>query len=479
MMNILALGLVLTSLATAGVWSPSPDHEKQRSPPIPPPNSPRIIVKEGHRVVTVEYDVKKRDGNTKVSISPHQDQQQSHVDDDERYAETAKDKIKEASSVLPNVGQGLSGPNGQTRTPKELVCDAFGKCKHKTASALDKAGEKAKEVEEGAKEAVAEALGKAKEKVSREAQRVSEKAHEGAKEAAEKAMHGAEIIVEKSKTMAKEVKKNVSVDAEIVKEEAAKAAKRAKETIDTAAKERAHGIKEEGKKELKELKDILRRSGEVVHDAAAYLAWPETVDLLCGVVHLIGFSTAYGMCMWVTFASTYVLAEALPRQQFAMLQSKMYPIYFRAMACTVGVALLGHLLSQRKSLLSNMAEMFQCYNLLVAFFNILVNLYFLEPLATKVMFEKLKIEKEEGRGREGDSVAEPSSKVTAPGTDHAAPSVTGATTTTSSASKAERLERLNERLKKLNAYSSFLNIVTLMALTWHLVYLGQRLQTAS
>lgn len=38
-----------------------------------------------------------------------------------------------------------------------------------------------------------------------------------------------------------------------------------------------------------------------------------------------------------------------------------------------------------------------------------------------------------------------------------------------------RIAKLNERLKKLNAISSLLNIFTLVALTWHLVYLGQRL----
>lgn len=66
------------------------------------------------------------------------------------------------------------------------------------------------------------------------------------------------------------------------------------------------------------------------------------------------------------------------------------------------------------------------------------------------MFERMKAEKEEGKGGER----------------------------TSEQVVRRKLEKLSERLSKLNTYSSWLNILTLMSLTWHFVYLGQRLGAA-
>lgn len=62
------------------------------------------------------------------------------------------------------------------------------------------------------------------------------------------------------------------------------------------------------------------------------------------------------------------------------------------------------------------------------------------------MFERMKAEKEEGRGG-GERTSE------------------------------QDLRKKLEKLSKLNTYSSWLNILTLMSLTWHFVYLGQRLGT--
>lgn len=66
------------------------------------------------------------------------------------------------------------------------------------------------------------------------------------------------------------------------------------------------------------------------------------------------------------------------------------------------------------------------------------------------MFERMKAEKEDGRGGGGGE-------------------------RTSEQEVRRKLEKLSERLSKLNTYSSWLNIMMLMSLTWHFVYLGQRL----
>ena len=50
------------------------------------------------------------------------------------------------------------------------------------------------------------------------------------------------------------------------------------------------------------------------------------------VMRLLGFATAYDVCVWVTFVSSHVLAAALSRHHLGVVQSKIYPVCFRAMA---------------------------------------------------------------------------------------------------------------------------------------------------
>lgn len=103
------------------------------------------------------------------------------------------------------------------------------------------------------------------------------------------------------------------------------------------------------------------------------------------------------------------------------------------------------------------------------------------------MFERMKIEKEEGRGRE-DIINAERSRTTEEHQNSPDPKKTSTTTTSNlAAERAEsllqrkehddavraRIVKLNNKLKKLNSYSSFLNILNLMSLTWHLVYLAQ------
>lgn len=82
------------------------------------------------------------------------------------------------------------------------------------------------------------------------------------------------------------------------------------------------------------------------------------------------------------------------------------------------------------------------------------------------MYERMKIEKEEGRGIAGaakEGIAdEGSATVVRPPANIAA--------------ERQDVLRLNEKLKRLNTYSSAFNVLTLVGLTWHMAYMGQRLQ---
>lgn len=352
MINIVALCLVFTTLATAGVWSPAPaTPEKQQF-------KRDVIVKEGHRTVEIEYG--QDDGNTKVKISSQEGQ--PHVASSS--ASTLKEKVSE---VVENVEEKLE-EIGHKVTPRELVCDAFGKCKHKIASAMGKtkdvitekahkAKDKVEEVEEGAKQAAGETV----EAVSQKAHEAADKAHE----AKEKLKEAPKEAIDIGKTLKEDVRNNL-----------------AKEMDGTNRKVEEAEEKIEHKK--KDFGEILRRGGEFVGDVFWYVLSPELRASGVGIMRLLGLGVAYGMSIWVTFISSYIMAGALSRHQFAILQSKIYPVYFRAMAYSVGMVLLAHWLSPRKGLYSGKVEMFQGFNLFASLLMLLFNLRYLEPRATKV-----------------------------------------------------------------------------------------------
>ncbi|KAM1120232.1 hypothetical protein ACFX13_045109 [Malus domestica] len=115
-------------------------------------------------VVVVEYD-EHGHPNTKVSIiSEHH----PPCKDTSLFSDNAMENIKEAASALPNFGQ-----HGEGHNPRELMCDVYGKCKHKLASAIETKKEICRETAHGAKE-----LGKETAHVAREAaHKVGEAAH--------------------------------------------------------------------------------------------------------------------------------------------------------------------------------------------------------------------------------------------------------------------------------------------------------------
>ncbi|KAM0032589.1 hypothetical protein Hdeb2414_s0016g00476701 [Helianthus debilis subsp. tardiflorus] len=449
MMNVLAITLVLSSLFAAALWSPSPSHRDE------------VIVKDGHRMVVVEYDKEAAEGRTKVLISPP-DVVPSEVDS------------KEGTSNENKPAQGMfSGP-------RELVCDAYGKCKHKMASAIKKTkdkveetvhgvSDKAQELEEHAKTAASDAIGKGSQGLSQVKDRVTEKVTEHTVgESVGKAKDTVSQGVDKAKKVAGTVKDG-AVDS-------------AKETVEN--------VQQVGEKSLNE---IFRKIKDVANDVFWYMVSRDKVDAVAGLIHMLGYSTAYGMCVWVTFISSYILGRYLPKQQFGLVQSRIYPVYFKAMAYCVSAALLGHLASGKTAALATLTGS-PGLSLLSALLMVLANMILLEPRATKTMYERMKTDKEEGRGvvtptqdevlgprpaRGG--VVEGSATVVRPTRGGVVEGGATMVRPTTNAVVAERQDvlRLNDKLKRLNTYSSILNVLTLVALTWHMAYMGQRLHATN
>ncbi|KAI3684554.1 hypothetical protein L6452_33778 [Arctium lappa] len=413
------------------------------SPPSP------VTLKEPHGAVVIEFE-EQGQGNTKVLISQQ--------DGDSRIAVAAADI---SSDRNPD-------EDGGDKASFSSLKQFFTECEEKVETALKKTknmvSSKAYEVEELAKEAMDEAV----EKVGDGAGKLSENLPNGVKSVGEFAgnslSHGVSSVGKKGKEVAGNAKAAVNEAlgdriVAVLKDSVVKvenwdpvdSPKRIGEDIERNVSRKVEQGVDEVKETLKNvqetrLDELLRRSKKLVRDVFLMFSLEKTKAVISWC-HLLGFSMAYGMGVWFTFVSSCVLGKCLPKRESSeMVMNKVYMVYFRAMAYCVGGALIGYVVSQgRKGILVwNKMEMFQGFNLVCALFMILINLIFLEPQATKLMMERNKI-KEKDRKKVGEN--------------------------------SEKESRWNEKLMKLNAYSSTLNVSTLVVLTWHLAYIGQLLQT--
>ncbi|KAK1386872.1 hypothetical protein POM88_015050 [Heracleum sosnowskyi] len=164
-----------------------------------------------------------------------------------------------------------------------------------------------------------------------------------------------------------------------------------------------------------------------------------------GVFHLLALSMAFGMSMWMRFASCYILGDVLPREQFAMVETKMYPVYSKIQAYCIGTTFIAHLWSQGSRVFTNWLELLHALNIVVALLLSMGKLLYLETLATRTKSERQKLEKDAGRGR---VTTRPTSGIA----DDAGDPVSAATT---ERQKSRRKRKVKERAAV------------------HIVYLGQ------
>lgn len=286
MINVFTISLVLTILITAGVVSPS-------------------------------------DVNIKITVPPQETEQKAKTE-----PEDVKDKIKENGGF-------------HRLNARELVCDAFGKCQHKIASAL-----------EGTKHSVSVKIHDAKEAFHE----VASKVHEASDKVKEKGKEKAKDVADTTDTLKGDVERNASEDLELIEDK---------------VKEDTHRLKQEGKRRF-------------FSHVSAYIFSSKNFRSLMGMIHLLGFALSYGECVWVTFISSNILAKALPKQQFSVVQSKIYPVYFKTLSYGIAAAFLGHYLSQSSPYYENRTETIQGLIFLAIFSMTMFNSFYLEPRAAKV-----------------------------------------------------------------------------------------------
>ncbi|KAJ4807826.1 Transmembrane protein 205 [Rhynchospora pubera] len=524
MMNLLAFGLVLSTLTAAGVLTPPlnpPHHSHSQS------GSDQVL-REGHRVIVLEYErevpadtgtgngegehrIKALSESTKDKICDAygvcRDKLSGAASEVEHVIRGAKDKLSglfhhskdKLSDAEETVKESVKGTKDKVLEAKDAAEDKLFQAKEatkdKVSDAKDASKEKVFQAKDATKEKLSHAKGFTKDKLSQASEKTADmisEAKEAAKDKLSQTKEAAEDKLHEAKEKIGDVLPNAEKRREKLfemKEEIRGKASHFKEGIKETA-EKAGDIAEET---AQNLTDIVRRARDVAYDMASYVARPKTGRAMWAVAQMLGFATAYGTCVWVTFIASHVLVSVLPRQQFGMVQSKVYPVYFRAVAYGIAVAFVAQFFGRGRG---SLVEKLQAYNLLGALGMVLVNMLFLEPTATKVMFERMKAEKEEGRGRDMSDMVEPVMTATPTAAVSGVASVTTTTTTATTApvgsgsfgnvkttSQSEmhneetageiKLRNLSIRLRRWNSYSSLSNVLALMSLTWHLVHLAR------
>jgi len=133
--------------------------------------------------------------------------------------------------------------------------------------------------------------------------------------------------------------------------------------------------------------------------AAGYVSGSPLASLpgkTAATIHLLSFGTWFGTVFYTTFIAGITMFKNLPRKTFGRLQSKLFPKYFMLSA----VAILLQLITVKG--LSDSVPLVKATKALgVAFGMTLVNLFYLEPTSTKVMFDRYELEEKEG-GKDSD-----------------------------------------------------------------------------
>ncbi|BBM96853.1 hypothetical protein Mp_1g01170 [Marchantia polymorpha subsp. ruderalis] len=360
----------------------------------------------------------------------------------EKAAEILRNRGKDAANLMPNVGQGLSMSGSSDSSLKE-----------KADEYIDSAKDKAGEYYESAKEAVA---GSAKKPQTNWREEFLNKVSDGVHNVGERIRSTRDGVVNAAKHMT------------------GKAADAVHETKDGArdgARDTAGGRTDTLSRSRSKLNNTASPNAENSDEQPGNGSFPSmwrwvgyaTAAWLVSSIkaaHLFSFSSTYGASLWVTFVSGYLLSRTIPRHQFGFVQSKMFPIYLRLIGVGQGLCLVLYMVLHPWTH-SNFAEKLQHFNLWTVMVSTLMNIFFLEPRATKIMFEKMKIEKEEGSRVEE----------TAEKSRHSNVSVGG--TTSVDNSTESRVKEVNHNFNVLHGWSSIVNLLGLLGETWHLWHISR------
>jgi len=162
-------------------------------------------------------------------------------------------------------------------------------------------------------------------------------------------------------------------------------------------------------------------------------------------LYLIGYAWLFGMSIWITFFGGVIAYKNLPRQHFSVLQHKTFPIYF-VLSILLSSGLLSLWVLNHPDVLThftqlNVADVAQAYTLGVVLLSQGLNYFVVGPLTSKTMFQRQKLEKEEGK-------------------------------VYSDPEASADMRALNRRFGMLHGISSLANLGAVIALGFHGVWIG-------
>jgi hypothetical protein len=162
-------------------------------------------------------------------------------------------------------------------------------------------------------------------------------------------------------------------------------------------------------------------------------------------LYSVGYSLLFGSSVWATFIAGPIAFKTLPRHQFGNLQHKTFPYYF-SLSVALSTILSAVWVSMHPQVAKNITsvglmDVAQLYTIASVGVAQGINLLVVGPLTSKVMFERHKQEKSEGK-------------------------------TYSEAGISDEMRALNKRFGMLHGISSLLNLQAVLALGFHGLWIG-------
>ncbi|KAF9015027.1 hypothetical protein BDQ17DRAFT_1340359 [Cyathus striatus] len=162
-------------------------------------------------------------------------------------------------------------------------------------------------------------------------------------------------------------------------------------------------------------------------------------------LYLTAYAWLFGMSVWISFFGGVIAFKSLPRHQFGALQHKTFPIYFViSMLLSSGMLLLWTF--SHPDIVNNLhrprlADVAQAYAIASVLFFQGFNHFVIGPMTSRTMFERQRLEKEEGKA-------------------YTEPEVSA------------EMKRLTRRFGILHGVSSLANLGAIIALAFHGLWIG-------
>ena len=146
----------------------------------------------------------------------------------------------------------------------------------------------------------------------------------------------------------------------------------------------------------------IARIAVVVGVVAAVAVAKSTTPHFAKTIHLFSFMSWFGTSVWISFFSGLIAFKTLKRHTFGRLQSRNFPIYF-TYSCVLLTLCIGCALSERPlvgEIYKSIIERKDLQYLIGTLSMNLLNLYFLEPRTTALMWKRHAVEKKLNTGHE-------------------------------------------------------------------------------